>query len=1287
MAQILDRVDGQSFSQYWVVHVRPITTDGKWSSAITAWSSAGGNSIINYDDGMITTAGYRAFGLHASPFGSGDGTVNFTAGTINTSGYEAVGAHVYVTGPGALTINAGAGAIVNTSGTLANGLLGTIETASNAAALSITSASEINTTGEQAHGIWGWHGGSGGVFIKNTGNVTTSGMGADGLRATGAGTGIYDVDAIAGTVIGGTGTGAGIHTIGKAGGTIDIADIAVIDGSASGVAIRDGDYDSDGTDETGGNVVVTTAGTVIGDAILGLGDDIFNLTGGAYTGNIYGDDIAASKNDGDDQFNWSGGDLNSGFFGQNGSDTATISAGANYEGTEILDGGDDASSGDGWVDVLTLDGITVTANTGKIINWEVINITNGADVSADAVTTEVVNITKGGAGSISNLKAGVVNVCAGSATIGGASSVVSVLGCVSDDSITITDDATITNQIQGAGGADTITVSGNASVTGGVYGGENGQDGSAAADTGDVVTIDTTGSVGRVLGGAGEDRIFLKNGTVTDFISGGDDNDYIEASGGETEIIVGNDGDDTILVTGTAKVISTKLLPDETSIDGNAGNDIIQIDGNAIVSGVDGDDGDDTLLLYGGEITTTFATGNGGSDGGAGEDLIILDGTKVHGALGGGLDNDTILIKSGSAAIVAGLSHDDHIVMTGGDVDILLGDVGGLFDDPNTGNDKIELLGGNVGTVMGDEGDDVIILDGATISGTIAGDTIPSIYNPAPLPGSGDDQFIWTSGTMAAFDGGDGSDTADVSAAEYDGSQILDGGDDVAVADGWIDTLTLDGLTVTVNGGNIINWENVVVDGGMIAFSDNMIEVGSDTGTGMTLQNGAVLDATSNPLSIIGNLTNNAIVDMQDGATGDSVSVSNDYSGTGALQVDTDFATDTSDTLVVGGNVTGGTTTVSVGDVSSGDATGNDVLVVDVAGTSSAGDFALVGDEIIAGPYAYTLNLESDTNWYLQSTVLPQVEAYAPALSAIQSMGRDFLGNLWERVGHRETGWSAEGRGNGTGVWGRAHGKLLDAGSGATSSGASFETAHGFLQAGVDFAGFDLDEGNLVLSIMGHYGNSDTDVANVIGGKIANVDINGYGVGGSVTFYNEAQTFYLDAVGQATWYDVDIDSTEFGLNGSERTAHANTDGFGYGFSLEAGYRYAISDQWAFVPQGQLTYSNTDFDNTADSEGVALSVLDGDSLEGRIGFALEGHSDVSFGYFRVNLIEEFEGKNRINASGTKFTADFSGTSAELSAGGSFLVTPGVRLYTDITGRAGFKNEVASARGTIGAKVNW
>ena len=128
--------------------------------------------------------------------------------------------------------------------------------------------------------------------------------------------------------------------------------------------------------------------------------------------------------------------------------------------------------------------------------------------------------------------------------------------------------------------------------------------------------------------------------------------------------------------------------------------------------------------------------------------------------------------------------------------------------------------------------------------------------------------------------------------------------------------------------------------------------------------------------------------------------------------------------------------------------------------------------------------------------------------------------------------------------------------------------------------------------------------------------------------------------------------------------------------------------WSFVPQAQLIYSKSKFDNTVDSEGVALSVDDGKSLEGRIGVAFEGHTaDNSFGYFRLNLIEEFEGKNTITAAGTGFSTSVHGTSGEMSAGGSFIVRPGVRLYTDITGRVGFSNGVASARGTAGVKVNW
>ncbi|CAN0592581.1 unnamed protein product, partial [Laminaria digitata] len=58
-----------------------------------------------------------------------------------------------------------------------------------------------------------------------------------------------------------------------------------------------------------------------------------------------------------------------------GSDTLTIAGASSFTGT-ILDGGDDASTADGFVDVLTLDGVTQTVNSGTIVNWETIKLVN-----------------------------------------------------------------------------------------------------------------------------------------------------------------------------------------------------------------------------------------------------------------------------------------------------------------------------------------------------------------------------------------------------------------------------------------------------------------------------------------------------------------------------------------------------------------------------------------------------------------------------------------------------------------------------------------------------------------------------------------------------------------------------------------------------------------------------------------------------------------------------------------------------------------------------------------------
>lgn len=107
-------------------------------------------------------------------------------------------------------------------------------------------------------------------------------------------------------------TGTGIHTDFFWGRLIDIVSSAVVR-AASGFALRDRDPDNDGTDQIGSEAVDTTAGTVTDNVILGLGDDVFNLTGGRFTGDIYGgNDVAASAADGDDTLDSTGGTLGGG---------------------------------------------------------------------------------------------------------------------------------------------------------------------------------------------------------------------------------------------------------------------------------------------------------------------------------------------------------------------------------------------------------------------------------------------------------------------------------------------------------------------------------------------------------------------------------------------------------------------------------------------------------------------------------------------------------------------------------------------------------------------------------------------------------------------------------------------------------------------------------------------------------------------------------------------------------------------------------------------------------------
>ena len=351
-----------------------------------------GDARITYNSGSVTSSGYRGFGAIAQSDGAGDASVIYRSGTVNTSGFQAVGVHAFVAGSGALLIDVGENSDITTTGPFANGILGTVAPATNTESLIINNAGTARTSGFGSHALWGWHGGPGNIIITNTGDLTAAGDDADGIRAEANTTGTFEVNALAGTVISGSGAAAGVHTLGISGGVINIAATAVIDGSTTGVGVLD----------ESGPLTLNTSGTILGNILSQHGADVLKLLGGSLTGfvsagtgpesdvirlagtivsgEIHADDLGGDlATDGDDRFIWTAGNT-AAFRGGAGSDHATVSANE-FDGTQILDGGDDRTIADGWIDTVSLSGLKVTADGANIINWETVALTNGSDIT------------------------------------------------------------------------------------------------------------------------------------------------------------------------------------------------------------------------------------------------------------------------------------------------------------------------------------------------------------------------------------------------------------------------------------------------------------------------------------------------------------------------------------------------------------------------------------------------------------------------------------------------------------------------------------------------------------------------------------------------------------------------------------------------------------------------------------------------------------------------------------------------------------------------------------------
>ncbi|MEM7444375.1 MAG: autotransporter outer membrane beta-barrel domain-containing protein [Pseudomonadota bacterium] len=468
----------------------------------------------------------------------------------------------------------------------------------------------------------------------------------------------------------------------------------------------------------------------------------------------------------------------------------------------------------------------------------------------------------------------------------------------------------------------------------------------------------------------------------------------------------------------------------------------------------------------------------------------------------------------------------------------------------------------------------------------------------------------------------------------------------------------------------------------------------------------------------VGTLINAGTVDLQDGAVNDSLTINGNYVGVpgSKIMLDFDASTGTADQFVIAGQVgeadIGDTTvdhevtTVHI-EIHESDGDGGrvgdqelqsllaDIELIEVAGDTANGDFELAGP-VEFGIFDHELVFEDGT-YRLRPDFFDQIYIYENLPGAMQTIGLALTGQLVERVGVRSAVTSPltdstrnpvpGGAPVDSAVWGRAVGVSLDSeGDLNSSTGTSFEQTIGFLQAGIDFTMLERDSGRLLVGALGHWGTSSLHVLDSDGGEAGEVGFDFYGGGLTATWYSTAG-WYFDNILQYTAYDIDI-------SGGERFHTSATDGYGISLSHELGYRIPISQTAALVPQAQIVYQHTDFDDFMDGDGIEIRRDDGDSLVGRLGVAFENSaaigSALATGYIEGNVLHEFLGDNAVDLAtdlgAVAIRQDLGGTSAELGFGGTVAVNRGVSLFAEVDYTIPFDDGVQGFQALGGIRIN-
>lgn len=310
-----------------------------------------------------------------------------------------------------------------------------------------------------------------------------------------------------------------------------------------------------------------------------------------------------------------------------------------------------------------------------------------------------------------------------------------------------------------------------------------------------------------------------------------------------------------------------------------------------------------------------------------------------------------------------------------------------------------------------------------------------------------------------------------------------------------------------------------------------------------------------------------------------------------------------SDQLVInGGQATGKTwlAFTNVGNSNLGVATsGQGIRVVDAqnGATTEEGAFAL-SRPLQAGAFNYTLNRDSDEDWYLRSENAYRAEVPLYASMLTQAMDYDQI--LAGSRSH-QTGVNGENNSVRLSIQG---GHLGHDNNGGIARGATPESSgsYGLVRLEGDLLRTEVAGMSLTTGVYGAAGHSSVDVKDDDGSRAGTVRDDAGSLGG-----------YLNLVHTSSglWADIAAQGTRHSMKASSDNNDFRARGWGWLGSLETGLPFSITDNLMLEPQLQYTWQGLSLDDGQDNAGY-VKFGHGSAQHVRAGFRLGSHNDMNFG---------------------------------------------------------------------------